>query len=75
MTMSNVEKLSKLVSDIVNTAKNGGIAVAAVYMGDNKVMVKGREMVSETIVPITVLQGQRVIVQVSANDNKAYIIG
>ena len=73
--MSNVEKLSKLVSDIVNTSKNGGIAVAAVYMGDNKVMVKGREMVSETIVPITVLQGQRVIVQVSANDNKAYIIG
>lgn len=73
--MSNVEKLSKLVSDIIKKAKNGGIAEAAVYMGDNKVMVRGVEMASETIVPITVLQGQRVIVQVSANDNKAYIIG
>lgn len=70
----SVKRLANLLSTAVKTAKSGGVAAAGVVSG-NMVTVNGRAYEYEVIVPIIVRDGQRVIAQVSAGDNKAYIIG
>ena len=70
----SVKQLANLLSKAVKTAKSGGVAAAGVVFG-NMVTVNGRAYAYEVIVPIIVRDGQRVVAQISAGDNKAYIIG
>lgn len=72
--MNSVQQLAKAIADAVKKAKNGGVAVETVYFG-GFVTVNGRQYPAEVIVPILVRDGQRVFVQISAGDDKAYIIG
>lgn len=72
--MGAVQHLADLLKNAVTEARNGGVAARGIVTG-NLVTVQGRTYAYEVIVPITVRDGQRVVVQVSAWDNKAYIIG
>lgn len=71
---TEIQRLANIIGKAVNEARNGGIAQAAIYNA-GQVIVNGKSMDAEIIVPIDVIDGQKVFVQVSANDNKAYIIG
>ena len=72
--MNNIEKLAQTLGTAVKEARNGGIAQSAIY-NDGQVIVNGRVYETEIIVPIIVQTGQKVYVQISAGDKKAYIIG
>lgn len=72
--MNSVQRLAKAIADAVKKAENGGVAMETVYFG-GFVTVNGRQYPAEVIVPIFVHDGQRVFVQISAGDDKAYIIG
>lgn len=71
---AGVQGLADKLKKAVDIARNGGIAKAAIYSGGS-VVVDGKLMTAKIIVPITVQDGQKVYVQVSAGDNVAYVIG
>lgn len=72
--MDGINNLCGVIQNAVKIAKSGGIAQAGVY-NDGSVTVNGKVWTAEVIVPMTPYNGQKVFVQISAGDNKAYIIG
>ena len=70
----SVQSLAALIGKAVEEARNGGIAKLGVY-NDGSVVVDGRQLACKVIVPMSVQDGQKVYVQVSAGDSVAYIIG
>lgn len=72
--MDGINNLCGVIQKAVKIAKSGGIAQSGVY-NNGSVTVNGKVWTAEVIVPMTPYNGQKVFVQISAGDNKAYVIG
>ena len=75
MSVNYMEMLANRLAEVIKAANEAGVAQKATWMGNNSVLVGSRTVTAEVIAPIPVTQGKTVIVQISSQDNKAYVIG
>ncbi len=69
-----MQELADIIGKAVYEARNGGKAIAGTVNGD-MVSANGKTYKYKLIVPITIQDGQSVVVQIDAFDDTAYIIG
>ena len=69
-----MQKLADFLGKAVQKARDGGIATEGVW-SDGSVIINGRIYTAEVVVPLILQDGQRVVVQRNAGDDKVYVIG